>query len=171
MSPNVPMFSTKCTYTKPFAKNCGSKANESSPASPWTVTRVEMSRNGVVCSTPPCTTRIRPGRAAIKRRESPGGACKSIGAARPLLKTTCNRISKGGDSAVLVLLLHPAGRSRPSATGREYHILMGKLLGSAQHLQMRHHAPSERGERVAPLENRHDLSSGVFGGDFLDALR
>src|SRR5438309_11920363 len=108
----------------------------------------------------------------MKRRESPGGACKSIRASRPapLPKTCCKRISKGGKSP-LVLFPHAAGSSNPRLRASQCHILMGKLLGSAQDLQMRHHAPPERGERVASLENRHDLSAGVFVGDFLDALR
>jgi len=56
-----------------------------------------MSRNGVVCGTLPCTTRILPGRSAMKRRECPGGACKSIGLERPVVMTGCNSIAKGGN--------------------------------------------------------------------------
>src|SRR5882762_5296752 len=132
-----------------------------------------MLRNGAGSKVPPCTTRMRPGRSAMKRRESPGGACKSIGAARPLLKTTCNRIAKGGNGTPLLLVLfpHAAGTSSPRLRASECHILMGKLLGSAQDLQMRHHAPPERGERVASLENRHDFSAGIFVRDFFDLLR
>src|SRR6267143_4843308 len=149
---------------------CGSKANESSPASPWTVTRLEISRNGVVCSTPPCTTRILPGLSAMKSRESPGGACKSIGPERPLPSTCCNCTAKGGKST-LVLFPHAAGSSSPRPRASVCHVLMGKLLGSAQDLQMRHHAPPERGERVPSLENRHDPSFRIFICNFLGALR
>src|SRR5437667_7683037 len=115
---------------------------------------------------------MRLGRSAMKRRESPGGACKSIGLERPAVapRTSCNCTAKGGKST-LVLSPHAAGSSSPRPTTSVRRILMGKLLGSAQDLQMRHHAPPERGERVASLENRHDLSAGVFVGDFLDALR
>src|SRR3989442_15426603 len=120
-----------------------------------------MSRNGVVCSTPPCATRTRPGRSAMKRRESPGGACKSIGLERPAVIIGCSRTAKGGKSP-LVLFPQAAGSSNPRLRASQCHILMGKLLGGAQDLQMRHHAPPERGERVASLENRHDLSAGVF---------
>src|SRR5882762_2717249 len=109
----------------------------------------------------------------MKRRESPGGACKSIRAPRPapLPKTCCRRIAKGGKSTLLVLFPHAEGSSSPRLRASQRHILMGKLLGSAQDLQMRHHAPPERGERVASLENRHDPSFRIFIRDFLDALR
>src|SRR6266480_1929459 len=153
MSPEVPgMFSTKCTNTKPFVENWGSKVNESRPASPCVYTRLEMSRNGVGSKVPPCTTRIRPGSSAMKSRESPGGACRSIGLERPAVITGCNCTAKGGKSTP-VLSPHAAGSSSPRPTASVYHILMGKLLRSTQHLQMRHHAPPERGERVASLEN------------------
>src|SRR6267143_4878915 len=161
MSPEVAgMFSTKCTNTNPFVENWGSKANESRPASPCVYTRLEMSRNGIDSKAPPCTTRIRPGSSAMNIRGSPGGACKSIGAERPaaLPKTCCNRIAKGGNVVLLLPLSpHAAGSSSPRLRASQCHILMAKLLGSAQDLQMRHHAPPERGERVASLENRHDL--------------
>src|SRR5882762_4588614 len=172
MSPEVPgMFTTKCTNTKPFVENWGSKVNESRPASPCVYTRLEMSRNGVGSKVPPCTTRIRPGSSAMKRRESPGGACKSIGLERPAVITGCNRIAKGGKSTLLVLFPHAAGSSSPRLRASQRHILMGKLLGSTQSFQMRHHAPPERGERVASLENRHDPSFRIFICNFLDALR
>src|SRR5882672_9217227 len=106
----------------------------------------------------------------MKSRESSGGACKSIGPERPLPSTCCNCTAKGGKST-LVLFPHAAGSSSPRPTASVRHILMGKLLGGAQDLQMRHHAPPERGEGVASLENRHDLPAGVFGGDSLDARR
>src|SRR5438094_1492094 len=166
--------SMKWTKTNRFCgslANCGWKANESSPASPWTVTRLEISRNGPGSSVPPCAMRIRPGRSAMKSRASPGGACKSIGLERPaeLPKTSCNCALKGGKSTLFSP--HAAGRNSPRTTGSECHILMRKLLLITQHLQMRHHAPPERGKRVASLENRDDLSPGIFVGDFLDALR
>src|SRR5881296_3220324 len=116
-----------------------------------------MSRTGVGSKVPPCTTRILPGLSAMNRRESFGGACKSIGPERPLPSTCCNCTAKG--KSPLVLFPHAAGSSNPRLRARQCHILMGKLLGSAQDLQMRHHAPSECGERVASLENRHDLSA------------
>src|SRR5207247_6347570 len=88
----------------------------------------------------------------------------------PAVITGRNCTAKGGKSTP-VLSPHAAGSSSPRPTASVRHILMGKLLRSTQHLQMRHHAPPERGDRVASLENRYDLSPGVFVRDFPDALR
>src|SRR5439155_20793790 len=166
--------SMKWTKTNRFCgslANCGWKANESSPASPWTVTRLEISRNGPGSSVPPCAMRIRPGRSAMKSRASPGGACKWIGLGGPaaLPKTSCNCALKGGKSTLFSP--HAAGSNIARHRASECQIRIEKLLGSTQYLQMRHHAPPERGERVASLENRYDLSPGVFVRDFPDALR
>ncbi len=90
----VPVRALYITYTYGWpALNWGWNVNDTSPPSPAVLTRDEMSRNGVASSVPPCAMRMRPGRSAMNRRESPRGACKSIGRTSPAaaLNTCCSR--------------------------------------------------------------------------------
>src|SRR6266700_7841159 len=60
---------------------------------------------------------------------------------------------------------------RPPATRGAPPEQRNARLQSPEDFQVRHHAPSERRERVASLEHRDDPAAGVLVRDLLDALR
>jgi len=148
------------------------REREAGLPSPCVYRRVEISREGGrLQARPPCTTANPPrARSAMNSRESPGGACKSIGAAKAAAENHLQAASRRARCCRCYCTRQAGAARERDGQGIPHSHGETPMKRPSTFRCVTTLRPSAE-ERVASLENRYDLSSGIFVRDLFDPLR